>query len=65
MSMLALETAMIAQFGGADGHFFRQTMIASTGAVVCGLVLAMAVYMIVHAAKQLKKLQFNDSQVWL
>lgn len=62
VSMLALETAMLNQFGSNDDYLFRQIMTASTGAVVCGLVLAMAVYMIVHAVRQLKKLEFNNSQ---
>lgn len=65
VSMLALETAMLSQFGSNDDHLFRQIMTASTGAVVCGLVLGMAIYMIVHAAKKLKKLAFNSSQTTL
>lgn len=59
VSMLALETAMLTQFGGTEDQLFRQIMTASTGAVVCGLVLAMAIYMIVHAGRQLKKAEFN------
>lgn len=62
VSMLALETAMLSQFGSSDDHLFRQIMTASTGAAVCGFVLAMAIYMIVHAGKQIKKLEFNNSQ---
>lgn len=54
VSMLALETAMLSQFGSKDDHLFRQVMTASSGGVVCVFVLGMAVYMIVHATKQLK-----------
>lgn len=55
-SMLALETAMLSQFGQNDDYLFRQIMTASTGAAVCGFVFIMSVYMIVHATKELKKL---------
>lgn len=60
VSMLSLETAMLAQFGG--GQSFRRTMLAASGGTICALVLAMAVYMIVRSAKQLKKLQNNNSE---
>lgn len=63
VSMLALETAMLSQFGADDDHCFRQVMTASSGGVVCVFVLGMAIYMIVYAAKQLNNLQFNDSQI--
>lgn len=62
VSMLALETAMLNQFGQDNDYLFRQIMTASSGGAVCAFVFAMAVYMIVHAAKQLKKLDFNNSQ---
>lgn len=60
VSMLALETAMLNQFGSNDDPLFRRIMTAATGAVVCGFVLAMAIYMIVHAARQIKKLAHNN-----
>lgn len=56
VSMLALETAMLIQFGTEEEHVMRPVMIAVTGAVVCGLIWIMAVYMVVRATKQLKKL---------
>lgn len=55
VSMLSLETAMIAQFDTADDPSFRRIMTAVTGFVVCGFVLAMAVYMIVKSTRQLKR----------
>ncbi|MCM1494862.1 MAG: hypothetical protein NC089_03585 [Bacteroides sp.] len=57
VSMLALETAMLNQFGSKDDSLFRQVMTASTGAVICGFVFAMAVYMIIHATRRLRKLE--------
>ena len=55
VSMLSLETAMIAQFDTTNDPTFRRTMTAVTGFAVCVFVLSMAVYMIVRANKALKK----------
>ena len=55
VSMLSLETAMLAQFG-SDEPEFRRIMVAATGGAVCVIVLAMAIYMIVRSTKQLKRL---------
>ena len=55
VSMLSLETAMLAQFGG-DDVMFRQIMTSATGAGVCVIVLGMAVYMIVKSTKALKSI---------
>ena len=55
VSMLSLETAMIAQFGG-DDFAFRQVMTSATGAGVCVIVLGMAVYMIIRSTKILKNI---------
>ena len=60
VSMLSLETAMLAQFGG--GETFRQLMTASTGGSVCVIVVGMGVYMAVHASKQLKKRQESNNE---
>lgn len=54
MSLLGLQTAMITQFGGNDSGFRRQ-MNAITGAGVCVLVIAAAVYMIVHSRRMTRK----------
>ena len=54
MSLLGLQTAMITQFGGNDSGFRRQ-MNAVTGAGVCALVIAAAVYMIVHSRRRTRK----------
>lgn len=54
VSMLALETAMLNQFGQNEDSLFRRIMTAASGSVVCLFVLGMAIYMIVHATKGLK-----------
>lgn len=57
VSILSLETAMLTAFGEPGNDSFRQTMTAITGATVCILVLAMAIYMIIHSTKEIKKLK--------
>ncbi len=61
VSILSLETAMLAQFG-ADDAVFRRAMTGATGGGVCTVVIAMAIYMIWRASKNMKKLQINNSQ---
>lgn len=53
-SMLALETAMLTQFGGENPPEFRATMIVATGAGISVIVVAMSVAMIVQTTRQLK-----------
>lgn len=55
VSMLSLETAMLSQFGSADGPIFRRAMTAVTGFCVCVFVLGMAIFMIVRSSKKLKE----------
>ena len=55
VSVLSLETAMLTRFGSGDDLAFRQLMTAATGAGVCVIVLAMALFMIIWPTKQLKK----------
>jgi hypothetical protein len=54
VSMLSLETAMLSEFGG-DEPIFRRYMTGASGGVVCTFVFGMAIYMIVHSTKYLKK----------
>lgn len=58
VSILALETAMIAQFGGGDDY--RRMMTAATGGGVCVIVLSMAVFMIVRSTKHIKQLEIQN-----
>lgn len=55
VSMLSLETAMLARFGGAGDAVFSRVLLSITGGCVCAIVLGMAVYMIVKATRKLKK----------
>ena len=59
VSMLSLETAMLAQFGEDSGEQFRLVMTGLTGCAVCLIVLATAVIMLRQSAKQLKNLKNN------
>lgn len=56
VSMLAMETAMLEQFG-ADEPEFRQIMAGITGGGVCVIVMAMAIFMIVRSGKSLKNIK--------
>lgn len=55
VSMLALETAMLSQFGQDMSKGDQRLMIALTGAGVSITVVTLSVYMIVSSLKQIKK----------
>lgn len=57
VSMLSLETAMLAAFGGESDAVFRQVITACTGAAACIAVFAIAVYMIVRSTKEIKRIK--------
>lgn len=57
VSILSLETAMLTAFGKPGTDSFRQLMTALTGTAICLLILAMAIYMIIHATKEIKQLK--------
>ncbi len=54
VSMLSLETAMLTEFGKENSAQFRRVMIASTGAGVSVVIVALSAYMIVRAGKEIK-----------
>ena len=58
VSILSLETAMIAQFGGGDDY--RRMMTAATGGGVCTIILGMAVFMIIWSTKRIKQLEIQN-----
>ncbi|MGN1432073.1 MAG: hypothetical protein ACI4XI_00075 [Ruminococcus sp.] len=61
VSMLALETAMLSQFGKSENSpLFRQIMTGATGGCVCLIILGIAVYMIVKSTRQLRKRNSDD-----
>ncbi len=54
-SMLFLETAMFAQFGGESSQEFQKRMIMATGTCIGIIVVAISVSMIVRATKEIAK----------
>lgn len=62
VSILALETAMLSQFGGNDTEGFRMIMSGCTGAGGCDINLGIAVYMIAQGTKALRSLEKEDAQ---
>ncbi|WP_044478007.1 hypothetical protein [Paenibacillus antibioticophila] len=60
MSILALQSAMMTQFG--EDPLLRRYMNSITGTSVSLTVIAMAVFMVVRAKRALKKLQLNHSE---
>lgn len=55
-SVLTLQTAMLTEFG-ADQPVYTRMMNSLTGAVVCILVLGLAIYMIKRANKEIKRME--------
>ena len=54
-SMLFLETAMFAQFGGEMSARNKQLMIMMTGAGISAIVVGMSLYMIVRTTREIRK----------
>lgn len=62
VSILSLQTAMIARFGdGGEGSGFRRTMTKATGGSICTIVIGMAIFMIIRANRQIKELKAGNS----
>ena len=57
VSMLALETAMLSQFGSDMSTVERRIMVAATGAGVSIIVVAMSIYSIVKCTKEINKIK--------
>lgn len=62
VSLLTLESAMLTAFGNNTTELFKRIMTASSGLSVCTFVLVIAVFMIIYANANLKKLNHNDLQ---
>lgn len=60
MSILGLQTAMIARFS-KNGEDYRKMMNAVTGGSVWGIVIAVAIYMLWHSKKSGKKVETFES----
>ena len=61
VSMLNLETAMFAEFGGAMSKGDQRLMIILTGAGISVTVIVMAVYMILRCTKEMKKTRCREN----
>ena len=59
MSVLGLQTAMIARFSPSD-EGFRQTMNIITGGVIYGTVIAIGVYMLIHSANLKRRMALEQ-----
>lgn len=59
VSVLSLETAMIARFGDPKDAVFRRVMTGATGCAICMFVLGLAMYMLVRADKEMEKLGYR------
>jgi len=60
VSMLFLETAMFAQFGGEMAPEHQRLMIMLTGGGIAAIVVVMAVYVIVRSTKEIQKMKQTD-----
>ncbi len=59
VSMLALETAMLSQFGAESGPEFRWIMIAATGGGVSLIVVILSVLLIIWTTQAIRKVEIN------
>ena len=61
VSMLTLETAMLAAFGQNDSARFREIMSGATGGAVCMLILLLAIRMLYRAARALTAFETEET----
>lgn len=61
MSILGLQTAMISQFS-MNGEGYRKMMNTITGGFVYGIVLAIAIYMLLHSWQVRKEAKWNEQK---
>ena len=61
VSMLTLETAMLAAFGSAGEEQFRRIITALTGAAVFIFTLAVSIYMLSRASKEFKRIKTESN----
>lgn len=61
ISMLALETAMLSQFGSEMSLEDRRIMIIATGAGISVIIVCLSVYSIWKTSKEIKALKINNS----
>lgn len=63
VSILALQTAMISQFGTDNGVMFEKIMNTLTGSVVCVIILFMACSMVINANDEMIKVKSKALEV--
>lgn len=61
VSIITLESTMLTTFGAGEGEGFRRLMLALTGAAVFAFIVLLALYMIVGATRELKKIKGNEA----
>ena len=61
VSMLTLETAMLAAFGQNDSTRFREIMNGATGGTVCTLILLLAIRMLYRAVRALSTFDMEET----
>lgn len=61
ISLLALQTAMLTQFGAGQANFAR-LMNSLTGGAVCLMIFGMAVYMVRRANREIREMEDSNGQ---
>lgn len=62
VAILSLQTAMFASFGAKTDAAFRQMMNILTGSAVCILMIALGLFMIIKANKQLQAKRYRQEE---
>ena len=62
VSMLSLETAMLAEFGAEMAEVEKRILIAATGGGVSIAVVIMSCFMILHSAKEIKTIRSTENK---
>lgn len=62
VSMLTLETAMLAAFSEEGNETFNRIITEATGVAVCAFVMILAVYMIIRSTDEIRKIKENKDK---
>ena len=60
VSLLSLEASLLVQFG--DDESFRKIMLSLTGAGIWIAVMALSLYMIIHATREIRRIQIARTE---
>ncbi len=58
IALLSLQSAMLTRFDGSKA--LREAMNSATGSIVCLLITCMAIHIIIHSKKELKRLDITE-----